>query len=1181
MSNLAVDTFVRTAQSNTWGTSTGGQAWTQRQGANTSLSTTGTQGKIASSAGTRTHISATTTPTTTTQNVLGRVTPSSTSDDFGIEGRMSGMASTSGVSGYRLNYNGSGNLVCNRLVGGVATQQGTNVAKTVTANTSYWFRLVLSGTASSTTVQGRMWADGTSEPSSWDVNVTDTSAVANGDPGFNGTAVSATGILYDSFSATDSSVVAPTTYVMRAFGAPLPLNSISHPSANTTDILENINFTVRASVTASVQTPNPTSGNGQMVTLSNAGTESGTWTASSNASWLLVSPATGTLNAGDSTNISISTNSDALNPGSYSATLTLQMSNANTVQIPVSVTVIASSSAPQTVTLTNSGGAQGNWTALLSSNTPWLSLSSMSGTLAAGASTTVNVYVNSESLSAGTYTGSITFAIAGANSVVVPITVNVGATASATLGLAPTSLIFNGIVGGTNAVSQDATLTNTGNEAGAYTGSIVYNGNASGWLSFTPQNGSLPASGTQVIAFSLVNTASLAVGNYSAVVTFLLGSQTVSMTVTLVMQVTAQGSTQTVLIGEQPVVVEWPLVITNKIDQQSSADFTVLDDTGTLVIPQNAPVIINNSLEGVKFKGYVATVESNKRLYPQPHTEHIIACKDERYLAAKRLFTGKDYINRLAGDIVADFMQGYLTPEGVSASYAIRHDNSTATFSQGTLTNTIANNDLELAPAGTAYNVSENMQSGTLLNCGVGTNNALQLASTQTIKIVGTASQGVSSAAVNQIGNNYAYFKIWSGNVSIASGDSLRYGVWISSTSPQIMSAVDGICTDGTTIRDYQNRYLLDQNHLAAHPGTDLSGYANDQWYFRTIDLTPIAGKSLGTISVAFEGDNTGTYTSYFRAVHLVDTNGTIKQSFFDYSIATNELLSNIGYGATSLTQVTAYEQNGMRVSSGNGISGVGVIQTSSISWITDATAPQGTSLIVEVSIDNGATWQACTSGKTFPSLLTGANATNVIIFTRQRMMLTGASPELTPNLYSLQWGVTPSFTCTKTDVLKVDTTQSDLSSGANTGVSVSNGDLTLNGSWHTWSDASTANQTFFGYGSQGTVMRQAVVTVAPGGKEGRSRLDFAGSWQDFIAEVDVTVSTHGNASFVYRTTNWQTANNYHAYNVDLTQTQIIFGRGSEVQVSLRRSQLQTSISVKEQSFASKSLQVEAAIASM
>jgi hypothetical protein len=77
----------------------------------------------------------------------------------------------------------------------------------------------------------------------------------------------------------------------------------------------------------------------------------------------------------------------------------------------------------QSYTLTNSGAASLNWTA--SVNQTWLSISSASGTLAAGASTTVTVAFNSgaASLAAGHYSGTVNF-IDASSGAQLPRTIN-------------------------------------------------------------------------------------------------------------------------------------------------------------------------------------------------------------------------------------------------------------------------------------------------------------------------------------------------------------------------------------------------------------------------------------------------------------------------------------------------------------------------------------------------------------------------------------------------------------------------------------------------------------------------------------------------------------------------------------------------------------------------------------
>ncbi len=62
---------------------------------------------------------------------------------------------------------------------------------------------------------------------------------------------------------------------------------------------------------------------------------------------------------------------------------------------------------------------------------------------------------------------------------------------------------------------------------------------------------------------------------------------------------------------------------------------------------------------------------------------------------------------------------------------------------------------------------------------------------------------------------------------------------------------------------------------------------------------------------------------------------------------------------------------------------------------------------------------------------------------------------------------------------------------------------------------------------------------------EVRSQLVFAGNWQNFTLDVDMWVDTFGAGSIVYRTTNWNNANDTFAWHLDLSTTQISLDYGS------------------------------------
>jgi len=183
-------------------------------------------------------------------------------------------------------------------------------------------------------------------------------------------------------------------------------------------------------------TGGPFSPSSQVYTLTNTGSASLNWTASKAADWLSLSASSGTLAAGAGTNITVSINANAnsLAPGSHSDTVSFANTSngAGSTTRAISLTVtntepelsvspatgLTSGGSPggpfspvsQTYNLTNVGGADLNWTATKTAT--WLNLSETSGTLSPGAATsvTVSIAASADSLPAGSYEDTITFA---------------------------------------------------------------------------------------------------------------------------------------------------------------------------------------------------------------------------------------------------------------------------------------------------------------------------------------------------------------------------------------------------------------------------------------------------------------------------------------------------------------------------------------------------------------------------------------------------------------------------------------------------------------------------------------------------------------------------------------------------------------------------------------------------
>src|SRR3989441_1155895 len=181
----------------------------------------------------------------------------------------------------------------------------------------------------------------------------------------------------------------------------------------------------------------------QTVSLSNTGGGTLSWSASDNAAWLTLTPASGTGNA----TVTLTAATGTLTAGSYSGVITLSATGASSVTVPVTFTVTAAptiSLSPtsltytatqgaanptnQTITVSNTGGTL-SWTT--SDNTSWLSVTPATGS----GNGTLTASVNTAVLATGPYAGTITVAASGATSrtASVTLTVNAPATSSATM----------------------------------------------------------------------------------------------------------------------------------------------------------------------------------------------------------------------------------------------------------------------------------------------------------------------------------------------------------------------------------------------------------------------------------------------------------------------------------------------------------------------------------------------------------------------------------------------------------------------------------------------------------------------------------------------------------------------------------------------------------------------------
>ena len=183
-----------------------------------------------------------------------------------------------------------------------------------------------------------------------------------------------------------------------------------------------------------------------------------------------------------------------------------------------------STSSPQTLSITNTGGSTLNWTAAISSinGGNWLTISPTSGS----GDGNVNFSVSSSTLAVGNYSATVTIAAPGATNT--PLTVTITAIVNATtLTVDPPTLTFTGPVGSIPPSQQLRILTG----GGILNWTANTNSAGGNWLKLSPVAGTTP---TLITVFA--DTTGLGAGNYQGSILFsaLGSSNSVTVNVTLV-----------------------------------------------------------------------------------------------------------------------------------------------------------------------------------------------------------------------------------------------------------------------------------------------------------------------------------------------------------------------------------------------------------------------------------------------------------------------------------------------------------------------------------------------------------------------------------------------------------------------------------------------------------------------
>ena len=246
---------------------------------------------------------------------------------------------------------------------------------------------------------------------------------------------------------------------------------------------------------------NPSS---QSVNVTNTGVGTLNFSASSDSSWLAVTPTGGTAPQ----SLQISSTVGTLATGTYTGHITVTSAGAlgspsvitvtfvvaappqpvlsvSTANLTFNATQGGANPSSQSVNVTNSGTGTLSFTA--GSDSSWLTVTPGNGT----APQSLQISSAVGSLLAGTYTGHITVTSTGAQGSPATVTVTfvVAAPPRPVLSVSTANLTFNATQGGTNPSSQSVSITNSG------TGTLTFTaGSDSSWLAVTPTGGTAPQS---------------------------------------------------------------------------------------------------------------------------------------------------------------------------------------------------------------------------------------------------------------------------------------------------------------------------------------------------------------------------------------------------------------------------------------------------------------------------------------------------------------------------------------------------------------------------------------------------------------------------------------------------------------------------------------------------------------
>lgn len=305
----------------------------------------------------------------------------------------------------------------------------------------------------------------------------------------------------------------------------------------------------------------------QQLELQNSGGGSISWSASTNQSWLLLSPTSGVFSS-DQT-VELAGERANLTQGDYHALITIS-SNVGAIEkiavtmnvkpLPPNVSVLqvtpplfsftaldgGANPAPQLLAISNPGSQPLHWSLAsntlpanqllllqsLNTNTSWLSTNQTFGTVVPHGTVYMNVYVQSQNILPGVYTATLAFNGNGAADTSQTISASLTVQPNCGLVLSTGFMSFTGVSGQGNPSNGSLSLNATSSCSGTVNWNAV---SYASWLMITPTSGQLKGN-TGTVTSVGVNISTLKPGTYTSTIVFVSKQSTQTLMVRLIVQ---------------------------------------------------------------------------------------------------------------------------------------------------------------------------------------------------------------------------------------------------------------------------------------------------------------------------------------------------------------------------------------------------------------------------------------------------------------------------------------------------------------------------------------------------------------------------------------------------------------------------------------------------------------------